>query len=49
MRSTLPERRNPNMTVRRFLIHVLIFVAIIIVMTAVAIWLDLGLVTSSAT
>ena len=37
------------MTVRRFAIHVLIFVAILIVMTVVAIWLDLGPVTSSAT
>jgi len=37
------------MTVRRLAIHVLIFVAIIIVMTAVAIWLDLGPGTGSAT
>jgi len=37
------------MTVRRLVLHVLIFVAIIIVMTAVVIWLDLGPVTSSAT
>jgi hypothetical protein len=37
------------MTARRLAINVLIFVAIIIVMTAVAIWLNLGPVASSAT
>ena len=36
------------MTARRFAINVLIFVAVIIVMTAVAIWLNVGLVVSSA-
>jgi len=35
-------------TARRFVINVLIFVAIIIVMTALAIWLNLGPVASSA-
>ena len=37
------------MTVRRFAINVLMFGGVIIVMTAVAIWLDIGPVTSSAT
>jgi len=37
------------MTARRFVINVLILFAILIVMTAVAIWLNLGPVTSSAT
>jgi hypothetical protein len=37
------------MTARRLAINVLIFVAIIIVITAVAIWLNLGPVASSAT
>jgi len=37
------------MTARRLAINVLIFVTIIIVMTAVAIWLSLGPVASSAT
>ena len=36
------------MTARRFAINVLIFVAVIIVMTAVAIWLNMGPVVSSA-
>ena len=36
------------MTARRFAIHALILVATIIVLTAVAIWLDLGPVASSA-
>jgi len=36
------------MTARRLAINVLIFVAIIIVMTAVAIWLNLGPVANSA-
>jgi len=43
------EERNPSMTARRFAINVVIFVAIITVMTAVAIWLNLGPVASSAT
>jgi hypothetical protein len=37
------------MTVRRLAINVLIFIAIIIVMTAIAIWLNLGPVAGSAT
>jgi len=37
------------MTARRLAINVLIFVAIIIDMTAVAIWLNVGPVASSAT
>ena len=36
------------MTGRRFVINVLVFVAIILVMTALAIWLDLGPVARSA-
>ena len=36
------------MTARRFVVHVLILVAVIIVMTAVAIWLDLGPIAGSA-
>jgi len=36
------------MTARRLPIDVLIFIVIIIVMTAVAIWLNLGPVASSA-
>jgi len=36
------------MTPRRLAIDVLIFIVIIIVMTAVAIWLNLGPVASSA-
>lgn len=36
------------MTARRFAINVLIFVAIIIVISALAIWLNLGPVASSA-
>ena len=36
------------MTARRFAINVLIFVVIIILMSAVAIWLNLGPVASSA-
>ena len=36
------------MTARRFAISVLMFVAVIIVMTALAIWLNLGPVASSA-
>jgi len=36
------------MTARRLAINVLIFIVIIIVMTAVAIWLNLGPVASSA-
>jgi len=36
------------MTARRFAIYVLVFVAVIIVMTAVAIWMNLGPVVSSA-
>jgi hypothetical protein len=36
------------MTARRFAINVLIFVTVIIVMTALAIWLNLGPVASSA-
>lgn len=36
------------MTARRFTFHVLIFVTIVVVMTAVAIWLNLGPVASSA-
>jgi len=35
-------------TARRLVINVLIFVAVIIVMTALAIWLNLGPVASSA-
>jgi len=35
-------------TAPRFVINVLIFVAVIIVMTALAIWLNLGPVASSA-
>jgi hypothetical protein len=35
-------------TVRRFVINVLIFVAVVIVMTALAIWLNLGPIASSA-
>ena len=35
------------MTARRFAINVLMFVAVIIVMTAVAIWLNLGPVVGS--
>jgi hypothetical protein len=34
-------------TARRFVINVLIFLAVIIVMTALAIWLNLGPVASS--
>jgi hypothetical protein len=37
------------MTARRFAINALIFIVITIVMTAVAIWLNLGPVASSAT
>jgi hypothetical protein len=36
------------MTARGFAIKVLIFVAVIVVITAVAIWLNLGPVASSA-
>lgn len=36
------------MTARRLAINVLIFIAIVIVITAVAIWLNLGPVASSA-
>lgn len=36
------------MTTRRFAIHVLIFIAVIIVITALAIWLNLGPVVHSA-
>jgi hypothetical protein len=37
-----------SMTARTLVINVLIFVAVIIVMTALAIWLNLGPVASSA-
>jgi len=43
----LEKKGNQPMTARRFAINVLIFVAAIIVMTAVAIWLDLGPVVRS--
>jgi hypothetical protein len=36
------------MTARRFAINVLIFVAVIIVMTAVAVWFNVGPVAGSA-
>jgi uncharacterized membrane protein YfbV (UPF0208 family) len=36
------------MTARRFALKVLMFVAVIIVVTALAIWLNLGPVVSSA-
>jgi hypothetical protein len=42
------DERSSTMTARRFAINVLIFVAVIIVMTALAIWLHLGPVASSA-
>jgi len=48
-RKPLWEGGDPSMTARRLAIDVLIFVAIIIVITAVAIWLNLGPVASSAT
>jgi len=47
-RKPLWEGGDPSMTARRLAIDVLIFVAIIIVITAVAIWLNLGPVASSA-
>jgi hypothetical protein len=47
-RSVLAKKGNQPMTARGFAIKVLIFVAVIVVMTAVAIWLNLGPVASSA-
>lgn len=44
----LSLERNPRMTARRFAINALIFVVIFIVLTAVAIWLNLGPVARSA-
>jgi len=48
-RKPLWEGGDPSMTGQRLAINVLIFAAIIIVITAVAIWLNLGPVASSAT